>query len=91
MTTGYTSRLSAGVQKLRSSRMTHVPSPLQPDIVLPPEVGVNEAAAFDASSTTVFQGSWFMPADFSTKTPLLAIGRGRIELQNGRAKHQKAT
>ena len=35
--------------------MTQVPSPLQPDIVLPPEVGVNEAGAFDSSSTTVFQ------------------------------------
>ncbi len=33
--------------------MTQVPSPLQPDILLPPEAG--EAVPFDASSTTVFQ------------------------------------
>jgi hypothetical protein len=35
--------------------MTQVPSPLQPDIVLPPDAGTDAAAPFDASSTTVFQ------------------------------------
>lgn len=33
--------------------MSQIPTPLPPDIVLPPEAG--EAAPFDASSTTVFQ------------------------------------
>jgi hypothetical protein len=35
--------------------MTQVPSPRQPDIVLPLEGGADEAVPFDASSTTVFQ------------------------------------
>ena len=35
--------------------MTQTPSPPPPDIVLPPDVGANPAASFDASSTTVFQ------------------------------------
>ena len=35
--------------------MSQTPFPPQPDIVLPPDVGADAAANFDASSTTVFQ------------------------------------
>lgn len=35
--------------------MTQAQSPLQPDIVLPPDAAVDAAVPFDASSTTVFQ------------------------------------
>jgi hypothetical protein len=35
--------------------MTQLPAPLQPDIVLPPDVGADPAVPFDATSTTVFQ------------------------------------